>query len=151
MAKGPKILGPFDRNRIKTKVGEESLTEQSHAADCDVNNIMKKYARTGLVTHARDGEMQFFDCTTVTEYQDACNLVIDAKALFDELPAELRARFDNDPIGLLEFIADPGNEEEARELGLIEPSAPVAPEPAPQGDPPAADSPPAPEDASAAS
>ena len=43
-----------------------------------------------------------------------------------ELPAKVRARFDNDPQMFLEFVASEDNRQEAVELGLIKLAPPVA-------------------------
>jgi hypothetical protein len=44
--------------------------------------------------------------------------------LFEDLPAEVRFRFDNKPAELLKFMSDPANADEAIDLGLFEPSKP---------------------------
>jgi len=40
-----------DRSAVKQHIGEESLTQQSLMAETDVNNIMRKYEKTGILTH----------------------------------------------------------------------------------------------------
>ena len=52
------------------------------------------------------------------------NAVREASEGFMELPAKLRAQFDNDPQLFLEFVADDANRDKAVELGLIK--APAA-------------------------
>ena len=39
--------------------------------------------------------------------------------MFDNLPSDVRNRFNNNPAQLLDFVADPENKEEAIELGLL--------------------------------
>ena len=48
------------------------------------------------------------------------NRVIAAQDEFEALPAQIRARFDNDPAKLIEFLENSENRPEAEELGLVE-------------------------------
>ena len=95
-------------------------TEQSHKAECDVNEIIKKYDRTGLITHVSSFEAKFGDLTG-HDFQNMQNQVAQARNMFEALPAEIRNRFENDPSQLLTFMEDPSNRDEAIELGLISP------------------------------
>ena len=45
-------------------------------------------------------------------------MILNAEAMFEELPLEIKKRFDNDPAKLVEFCNDPKNLEEAIEIGL---------------------------------
>lgn len=105
--------------RVSTVNDEPSLTQQQFAADCDVNNIMKKYADTGQLTHLANRTGIFSDFTQITDYHGMVQLVQYADQAFNSLPAEMRKRFDNDPGKLLEFIQDTNNYEEALKLGLV--------------------------------
>jgi len=66
------------------------------------------------------------DFTGIFDFQTAQNAVIHAKQQFMELPAKLRARFDNSPQKLLEFLDDPENRNEAEFLGLVQAPDPDA-------------------------
>lgn len=94
------------------------FTEQAHKEQCDVNEIIRRYDKTGLITHVSKFEAQFGDLDG-TDFKQAQDLVINAKRQFDELPSKIRNRFENDPGQLLAFMADPENRNEAIELGLI--------------------------------
>lgn len=100
-------------------------TEQHHKKECDVNNIIKKYDKTGLITHVSRIEARFGDHTG-QDFKDAMDLITGAQSMFNELPPEIRSRFDNDPGKLLEFMEHPGNRKEAIEIGLINESWPEA-------------------------
>ena len=39
----------------------ESMTQQQFQAECDVNNILAKYKRTGMLTHIQKHEGNFGD------------------------------------------------------------------------------------------
>lgn len=102
-----------------------SLTKQADAESCDINNIVAQYLRTGLLPqHPRSGF--YADLSSLPDYQSALQIVIDAQNAFDELPADLRARFANDPATFVEFCSDPKNEDELVRLGILAPNAPPA-------------------------
>lgn len=98
-----------------------SRTKQSFREECDINKIMKKWNRTGAITHIARVLPEYGDFTTALDYQAAINALDSAKAAFAALPSEIRARMDNDPGALLDFLQDSDNLEEARELGLVNP------------------------------
>jgi phage internal scaffolding protein len=51
------------------------------------------------------------------------NRVIAVQDEFEALPAQIRARFDNDPAQLIEFLENSDNRPEAEELGLVDKAA----------------------------
>jgi len=95
------------------------FTEQHHKKECDVNLIIKKYDKTGLISHVSKFEGKFGDMTGI-EFQTMQNKVANAKSMFNELPAEIRKEFNNNPKNLLEFMENPANRPKAIELGLID-------------------------------
>lgn len=99
---------------------EVSLTKQSFSKECDVNFIMSKYSKTGLIDHIQSNPGRFGDFLDIVDYQSSLNSVLEAQASFDALPSALRARFDNDPALFLSFVQDESNRDEAINLGLIE-------------------------------
>lgn len=98
-------------------------TEQHHKKECDVNNIIKKYDRTGLLSHVNKIEATYGDMTGL-DYREMLDKVMDAKNKFNELPSNIRKRFRNKPEELLRFMEDPSNREEAIRIGLIHPETP---------------------------
>lgn len=101
----------------------EGRAKQSMRDECDVNLIMARHKVTGLVGHVSATMPEYGDFTNAIEYQDAKNQIIRAEQAFMSLPANVRARMENDPGKFLEFMADPENEDEAIALGLINPKA----------------------------
>jgi len=94
-----------------------SMTKQSFKDECDINNIMAKFQKTGALTHYMRHAPEYGDATQV-EYADALNVVANANTMFEELPSSIRKKFDNDPAKFLEFVQDEKNESEMEELGL---------------------------------
>lgn len=95
------------------------FTEQAHKDQCDVNQIIRKYDRQGLITHVSKFEAQFGDVSGA-DFKAAQDKVANAKKMFAELPSKIRERFENDPASLLTFMDDPKNRDEAIKLGIID-------------------------------
>lgn len=108
----------------KQPVGDEpSLTQQQFAAEADINNIIARYERTGILVDPlidRRGQPMYGDFSNIDSYFEAQVKVARAKELFEALPAKIRDRFGHDPGKLIEFVEDGKNRDEAIELGLIE-------------------------------
>lgn len=98
---------------------EPSLTKQAEAAACDINKIMAKYEKSGLILHLNQNEAMYADVSSVPDYQGALAIVQKADEMFGSLPAEIRARFENDPAKYLSFVADPANKELMQTMGMI--------------------------------
>lgn len=94
-------------------------TEQGHKKECDINHIIAKYDRTGLISHISKFEGQFGDVTG-PDFKDAMDLVTRSQAMFNQLPVDIRNYFDNSPEKLLGFMDNPDNRSKAEELGLID-------------------------------
>lgn len=119
--------------RVQLKFSKPSRTKQAEADAADINKIMAKYQKTGILPHLNNRVPTYGDFSEVTDYQDALNTVMRAEAAFMALPSSVRAKFDNDPARFLDFTQDPANLDALREMGLAPPAPPVqvAPEPAP--------------------
>ena len=118
--------GTVIRRRVSFVCNTPSRTKQAMKQECDINGIMKRYERTGVVSHLAHREAYFADVSEVPDFATALRVVQDADKMFSSLPAAIRKEFENDPIKYVEFCMTPGNEERMRELGLAEP-LPVVP------------------------
>lgn len=105
-----------------------SMTQQSFVKECDINNIIKQFSQTGMITHIseRAAEGAYVDLPESMDFQEALHTVEAARASFASLPSKVRDRFGNSPEAFLEFLHNPSNEDEARSLGLLNPK--VAPQ-----------------------
>ena len=107
------------RPGLKGKDGKPIYyTEQSHKRECDVNLIVAKYDKQGIISHVNKMEARFGDVTGA-DFRAAQDLFIRAQDSFDSLPSEIRNRFQNDAGQFLEFMEDDKNRDEAIKLGLI--------------------------------
>lgn len=103
----------------KHMIPGEGRTKQSFKDECDINVIMRRYQKTGVLPMSQRLEPRYADITGV-DFQSAMDLVANARTAFEELPASIRTRFENDPAKLLDFVHDEDNYAEAAELGLLD-------------------------------
>lgn len=103
-----------------------SMTKQEFKNECDINRIMAKYKVTGVLPEGM-GVGRYGDFTGVEDFQHAQEILIQAETQFAALPSDVRDRFDNSPLRLLEFVADRKNLEEAKKLGLLKDEAVAVP------------------------
>ena len=121
----------YDRDVVSLETGlmceDESLAIQSAKEESDINTIVRKFGLTGELPS--DLKMpQSGDFTDVPDFHTAMNMVRSAQEEFLRVPAEIRARFNNDPQRLMSFLEDGSNADEARKLGFLADPVP-APEP----------------------
>jgi phage internal scaffolding protein len=116
----PKTLNSYERTRQTYECVGPSLTKQASKDETDINFIMKKYQKTGIVEHVNEFQGNYQDVSGSQPYQESLNQVIAAQAAFDSLPSSVRAKFQNDPGVFLTFVNTPGNRDELIKLGLIQ-------------------------------
>lgn len=99
-----------------------TLTVQDQRDECDINTIVRRFGLTGqLPVDVRSP--QYGDFVGITDYHSAMNAIALANESFDLMPAEVRARFGNDPAAFVDFCSDPSNFVEMKSLGLLIPEA----------------------------
>ena len=103
---------------------DESRTKQSFRDETDVNLILRKYEKTGLIDHVNRYQGDYTDLTEVQDYHTSMNQIIAAREAFQSLPSGIRNRFANDPAQFLEFAGNPENQKEMVKMGLMRPRAP---------------------------
>jgi len=108
--------------KVSISFPAQGRTKQSFKSECDINTIMAKYLSTGQLPQLNLGNPQYED-TTGYDFQEAAQLVAQAKSLFQELPSSLRQRFENSPAQFLNFTSNPNNRVELAEMGLLTPEA----------------------------
>lgn len=95
-----------------------SRTKQSHKDECDINHIMRRYEKYGVLPSLIASNPRYGDFSSVEDYQTSLNKVMLANEMFQALPSKVRLRFNNDPQAFLAFAVDPKNIAEMREMGL---------------------------------
>jgi phage internal scaffolding protein len=116
----------YDKDAASNESGlhceDASLAQQHYKEECDINTILEKFNVTGLLPQIPLSP-RYGDFSGISDYHTAMNRVIAAQDEFEALPAQIRARFDNDPSKLIEFLENENNRPEAEELGLVEKAA----------------------------
>lgn len=133
--------------------GGPLMTKQSMKNECDINNILNQYKKTGIITHVQAARPTYEDLPDASDFQEAQNVLIAASQAFDGLPSKVRDHYANDPYLFLAAISDESQHDQLREFGVLkpkpegrmpqEPSGSTAPAPEPAtGSPTAPGSPP---------
>lgn len=104
--------------RMATKSDKPTRTQGQFKDECDVNMIIAKYKKTGIITHLNNKTGVYADITELGNYQEALGKVIAAETAFNQLPSEIRSKFHNNPQELIEYLDNPKNTEESIKLGL---------------------------------
>lgn len=135
---------PFPKTRTALK--HDGRTMQASKDECDINKIMKRFEKTGILPDLIKSNPQYGDFSDPSTYQEALNTVAMASDQFQSLSARVRERFQNDPQNFLEFATNPANGDEMVRLGLATPRAkepsptpPAPPKKAPKPAPPKGD------------
>lgn len=115
-----------NRIRVSFSCGEQEVTKQSHKAECDINNILRQYQRTGIMTHVQNARPTYGDLPSNVDFQQAMNTILEAEAAFLALPSKVRAHFENDPERFLASFGDPKQADDLRRFGLLPEIAAVA-------------------------
>lgn len=135
-----------NRRRMQVDLGVDpevgSKVLRSAAAMCDINNIVKRFAQTGQMTHVRQRQALSGDYSEFGDLQANIDRVHQAQEMFDNLPSKVRSHFGNDPVKLVAFMSDPKNADEAVRLGFAKkrdsgqppPAVPSPQAPADKGD-----------------
>nr|UXQ88014.1 MAG: internal scaffolding protein [Microvirus sp.] len=101
------------------RFNEPSMTKQSFTAECDINNIMKKAQKTGVISHLNKYEAHYLDTDSIT-FHESMNIVANANSMFAELPSKTRTFFENDPAKFMDFVHNPDNQDKLYSMGLAD-------------------------------
>lgn len=93
-------------------------TRQEFKAESDINTIMSRYQRTGELPHVNVVAPQYLDVTGM-DFHAHMNAIREAQELFDQLPSQIRNRFQNDPGEFIDFCGDQNNHPELARMGLL--------------------------------
>lgn len=95
------------------------LTKQEFKDACDINKIIAKYEKTGMIEALSNGEPFYGDVSNIKGYQEAVEKVQEAQELFYKMSPVIREKFDNDPEKMINFLDDKKNYDEALKLGMV--------------------------------
>lgn len=110
-----------------------TLTQAHFVKDADINEIVKRFGvKDGAIPPMALNPRYFGDFENVPDFREALDNIREANTRFAMLPADIRARFNNNPLDLFAFVENPINEDESVRLGLLQKiPEPVVPPEAP--------------------
>lgn len=112
---------------VQVDCSQGGRTQQSFTDECNINSIMQRFQKTKTLTHIRDSLPTYADFADAQSYEESMKVIASANSSFQELPANIRERFENDPGQFVDFIDELGendmHEEEAADMGLIDKNA----------------------------
>lgn len=122
-----KNLKIYSRYNPAPQVGlfcpEETMTQQQFLHDTDINNILAKFLRTGLMDNIGQGTYE--DVSESADYRQSIHIIQEADAQFLTLPAKTRKEFDNDPAKFMDFIHTTQDQNRLVDLDLIPKPNPI--------------------------
>lgn len=98
---------------------DDGLTKQSMRDETDINLIMAKYQKTGMINFVNSRKGEYMEVPDV-DFQTAMDAVVQGNQMFADMPSNLRKQFNNDPGQFMDFVHNPENKEAMYELGLAE-------------------------------
>lgn len=107
-----------ERVRVLADVGTRSRTKQANKSETDINLMVARYKKTGMFTNLNPREPKYGDFSEAVSLEEAFHRVATANQEFMKLPAQVRALANNDPVTLLEMLADEGATAALIEAGL---------------------------------
>jgi len=114
-------IRPNGTIRVQTINNEPDMAQQQYKDSTDVNTIMNKYEKTGVVTHLAKSQGYFKELGEPEDLLDAKMRLIKAERAFDALPAEIRAQCDHNPANFLTMLKDPTKKELLTQYGILDP------------------------------
>lgn len=103
--------------KVRINFPEQGRTKQSHKKECDVNQIMMQFRKTGVIAHRNEHEPKYDDHSGIS-FTEAMQIVTESQQMFEDLPSHIRKRFSNQPEQFLDFVQDPQNNAELIKMGL---------------------------------
>lgn len=104
----------------------QSMTEQYHRSEVDINSIIARYNKTGVFgSPSQLREVVFGDFSACTDRLEYEITVSKAKQEFLKLPSNVRSAFNNDPYQMLKELDSGDHLQKFIDLGIVKKPAPV--------------------------
>ncbi|UDN67685.1 internal scaffolding protein [robinz microvirus RP_94] len=118
----------YDRNAASVDTGllcdDGTRTQQQFAEECDINTIVERFGLTGELPQSASIPFNA-DFDESVDFRTCLDLMREAERTFMLYPAEIRARFQNDPTRFVDFVSDPLNVSQVKEWGLGRAESPL--------------------------
>lgn len=116
----------YNSNDYSLTILDESKTQQHMRDECNINKIISRYVKTGLVDHLNQNKAFYADLPNL-DYREAYEKVFQAEEAFSSLPSELRNYLDNDPAQFVDWMQSGEDMEMKRKYKLVNEQAPEVP------------------------
>ena len=104
--------------RVPFETKGESLTEQQFAEESQILSKIRKYDSQGFFDSINRNPAQYTDFTQVRDLADAIDQIESARDAFQEIPSDIRKKFNNSPSEFFDFASKEDNYNELVKLGL---------------------------------
>lgn len=95
---------------------EDGRTKQAFKDQADINKILAKAQRTGSIAHLVKHGAHYGDFSDITDLLDAYEKLKRGQKIFDELPAEVKREFNQNPGEFFQFVNNPANADRLTEV-----------------------------------
>lgn len=129
-----------ESNRVALTCLDESKTQQHFKNEVDINVIISRFMKTGLLPHVQLPPT-YGEFSNERDYHSDLQRIQQVNAVFYKLDADVRQHYNNDPGTWLKDVQvhiDTGNREGLRAMGLDVPDPPEPTPPTPETGGPAA-------------
>ena len=113
-----KVKNAYSKPLKREYINGPGEAEQSHERACNINNIVKRFQKTGTLEHQSKHEARYDDVTGA-DFTTMMNIVANANSMFEELPSSIRDKFNHNPAEFFDYVQNPQNKAEAVTLGIM--------------------------------
>ena len=115
--KNPKWSKRKILDALRPEYESPGRTKQEFVDSADINKILKRAQKTGTISHLAKYQGVYGDFADMPQdLFEARELLDRGKEVFNELPAEVRGEFDNDPLRFFSFANDPANKDKLEKV-----------------------------------
>ena len=119
--------------KVFTHTGQKCNVDQSFKDSMDINKLLEKAQRDGLIRHGVKFEGEYDDIAA-EDFQTAQFAVAKANTMFETLPSTMRNRFGTTE-KFLQWAQNPNNANEMQKLGILKGNDGLTTEGKPSGAP----------------
>ncbi len=101
---------------LEEKDYSDGRTKQAFLDSTDINKILAKVAQGETVTHLAKHGAVYGDFSDIDDLLTGMNRLKKGRAIFADLPGEIRKEFDQDVGKFFNFVNDPANKDRLEEL-----------------------------------
>lgn len=106
------------RHRVRLACDGPSRAKQSFKDECDVNQIVASFQKTGLITHVAKHAPRYGYASSL-QFRESIELIRQGREMFAELPSSTRKEFDNNVEDFLDWAQDPDNADRLDAIGKL--------------------------------